>query len=1177
MKREQLIQRLPVFLAAPLDDFEREQDPLVRLWMACELFEFTLRFGVAAMLSTVASGAVALDAKSKSRLREQLQLPTLGQWLEMTDLLSDRCGAAEPGQVFRVIFERAIVPLARPSDGSLGMLVVRNQLAHGMSPKRSAAAEILHVVESRIERLVGTFDLMADWTVGCQEADGMWRALRGPSGQAGAWQPSEVVRTRMRQIWREPAQLLLIAGDCISPLWPLSVFGVPVRDGEVPDQPVGALPQIYARRGKSGVDLTVLRSDKLAVSCLGMSAIEEFDRILPRTPAVDRSGTHRVAGFERQFEREFEEAVGRSRERELLAEWIDSAGRGVGVVYGGAGTGKSILMGAVSYEAISGGECDHRLAAIAFRFKRGDERCHRSAFVQYLTDELNRHLERSSGRGQTSVALACGLARDLASSHRVVLVLDGMDEIVDLDRRIIEDVIAKLAGSVHAVLCFSRPEPAVCQSFELLGAAEVFPGGLAMMHDDDIRAMVLERTGPLRRVLLRRDSECADGIRNPAIEPIVRASRGLPLYVTYVINDLINGRIELEDLDHLPPTLTAYHERLLERACLSDAGMVAPPALVLICLAGEPMPQEALSALLVEWGLVDELDDAIDLVQKAVRAIEPMLRRIEIDGSDGAFGPYHESLRQHVCESRRLHGTLKRAKRVLREAARRATDSHEMDVCGETQYLFLRNYMLRHGVFHLLDEGAIEDAIELLVFARHRIGRSAVVSQLTALNDSLDRKSAGLVRSKALLALWELLVLEHEESLVATGARFIMRHHREHLASHTLAGLELGHPITFEIGHAIQFDLRGSEWTAASALIESVALNDELPGHYSASIGLLGRFAMEPSEDGARFLRRCSQGSPYHRMGVLNALAYRAVQGDDPLRWIPDGPFWRSRWEYLRHDIEIVQALVQRHGGISSQAVSAQRRALDGVEAEYCRIQSGLPKSELDAIGVILDQPLALLGRLPQLRARVPDLILSERWLEIGRALLAHPFWQVAEVGAQVLAARYRSNRHDRGPVLDLLTRLAPLPEHHVKGDRDAAMVDLARAIVADERDIDELFERVAPFLASSLPHQRAEATLMLAQFLRPLSSEHLHCKFLDRLSPYLPRMLAESDVWAAHELAELLRLEPFVSRWPFLKHEAKTPTGLLARIPKTHWGDEIEFTWHADQISEEPGTRLVR
>jgi hypothetical protein len=1166
-----------VFLAAPLDDFEREEDPLVRLWMACELFEFTLRFGVAAMLSTVASGAVVLDAKSKARVREQLLLPTLGRWLELTDVLSAECGNVIPGQVFRTIFEAAIVPLARPTDGSLGMLAVRNQLAHGMSTRRSAAVAILRELEPKIERLVGTYELIADWTVGCPDANGTWKALRGPTGHAVSWQPSQGVQNRLHQIQLKPEQLVLIADDCVSPLWPLSVFGVPAHDGEILQRPVSALPQIYARRGKSGIDLTVLRSETFAVSNLGRPAIEEFDRVLPRTPFAERVSVHRVAGFERQFERDFEETVGRVKERELLSTWVTSDGRGLGVVYGGAGTGKSILMGAVAHQAMGGSASDDHVAAVAFRFKRGDERCHRSAFLQYLVDEFCRRLERPSGNDQASITFACGMARDLAANHRVVLLLDGIDEIVDLDRKFIEEIIAKLTTSVHAVLCFSRPEPAVCQALDSLEARSVFAGGLAMMDDDDIRAMVLERTGPLRRVLLRRDSECAEGIRNPAIEPIVRASRGLPLYVTYVINDLISGRIELRELDQLPPTLSAYHERLLERACLSDAGMVAPPALVLICLAGEPMTEEALAALLISWGMVDELNDAIDSVQKAIRAIEPMLRRVEIDGSDGAYGPYHESLRQHVCESRRLHGTLKRAKRVLCEEARKATNSHEMDGGGCTYWFLLRDYMLRHGVFHLLNEGSIEDAIELLAFARSRIDRSSVVSQLTALNEALDCAETGLRRSEALSALWELLVLEHEDSLVAAGARFIVRRHREHLATGTFVGLELGHPITYEIGHAIQFDLTRSEWTVASGLIESVAMNYDLPGHYSASIGLLGRFAMEPSEGSARFLARCAQGSPYHRMGVLNALAYRALQGDDPLRWIPEGPFWRSQWDYLRHDIEIVQALAQRYGDRCSHPISAQRLALEGVEAEFLRIQAELPKRERDAIGALFEQPLTLLGRLPQLRTRASDLILSERWLEIGCALLAHPFWQVAEVGAQVLAARCRSNRHDRVIVYELLTRLAPLPEHHVKGDRDTAIVDLARAVVENEHDVDELFERMTPFFLSPYSHQRAEATLILTQFLRSRQSEYDRFKFYDRLKPHLPRMFAEEDVWAAHEFIELLSLESFSFWRPFLEDEYTRIGGLLARIPEAHWRDEAEFTWQADQIVEEPGTRLVR
>jgi hypothetical protein len=117
----------------------------------------------------------------------------------------------------------------------------------------------------------------------------------------------------------------------------------------------------------------------------------------------------------------------------------------------------------------------------------------------------------------------------------------------------------------------------------------------------------------------------------------------------------------------------------------------------------------------------------------------------------------------------------------------------------------------------------------------------------------------------------------------------------------------------------------------------------------------------------------------------------------------------------------------------------------------------------------------------------------------------------------------------------------------------------------------------MTPFFLSPYSHQRAEATLILTQFLRSRQSEYDRFKFYDRLKPHLPRMFAEEDVWAAHEFVELLRLEPFISMWPFFRDECMSTCGLLARIPKAHWSDEAEFTWQADQIVEESGTRLVR
>ena len=50
------------------------------------------------------------------------------------------------------------------------------------------------------------------------------------------------------------------------------------------------------------------------------------------------------------------------------------------------------------------------------------------------------------------------------------------------------------------------------------------------------------RFGPLRKALLRQDREQGDNIVNPFIERVAEFAHGLPIYVTYVVGDILAGR-----------------------------------------------------------------------------------------------------------------------------------------------------------------------------------------------------------------------------------------------------------------------------------------------------------------------------------------------------------------------------------------------------------------------------------------------------------------------------------------------------------------------------------------------------------------------------------------------------------------------------------------------------------
>src|SRR5690606_2549613 len=137
-----------------------------------------------------------------------------------------------------------------------------------------------------------------------------------------------------------------------------------------------------------------------------------------------------------------------------------------------------------------------------------DDRCRRAAFLAFLEERLHAHLDgsdaptplREQGGALARVRI---LVRRIAPSSPVVLLLDGLDEIVAGDRTFVSEVVATLAADVTCV-CVSRPLPEGAGLPPEL-AVEVFPDGLPPMDEAEVRTMLLEGLEGRRRHLLTFD------------------------------------------------------------------------------------------------------------------------------------------------------------------------------------------------------------------------------------------------------------------------------------------------------------------------------------------------------------------------------------------------------------------------------------------------------------------------------------------------------------------------------------------------------------------------------------------------------------------------------------------------------------------------------------------------
>ena len=96
---------------------------------------------------------------------------------------------------------------------------------------------------------------------------------------------------------------------------------------------------------------------------------------------------------------------------------------------------------------------------------------------------------------------------------RVLFVLDGLDEIERLDPSFLL-VPFQLVRSNVVWLCAGRTERSIPEIFAVDRCTHVFPGELPAMSDEDIRAMLIDRTGGLKYDLFRLDREESRPTRN---------------------------------------------------------------------------------------------------------------------------------------------------------------------------------------------------------------------------------------------------------------------------------------------------------------------------------------------------------------------------------------------------------------------------------------------------------------------------------------------------------------------------------------------------------------------------------------------------------------------------------------------------------------------------------------
>jgi hypothetical protein len=698
---------LPTVIALPLREYLDETHPVLKLWYACDGVEMLLRL-VVMMGLAVLSQRGPLTPKLRKRLQEyRLEEPTLGNWRALAEAVMEAVGDAPgplselPGLVRAALAPLLLGPGESERDESNNFIRLRNRLAHGGGISRALAQRLGEIWQPRLLALWEQLAWLAQVELVAQDGQGGYGVLRGPNPQAKPYSPRDPAA--LAQAFAAGDAVLLTRDDALLPLWPLALYGPPRSPN--PDTPSAdeIVPQVYLRRGEVRLQYTPLGALAAGVSESEEHALERFlDWFKVADEPRARHGQFQVRDFVGEIRKDGLRLIGREQECETLKNAIAERTEGVVWVSGKAGIGKSYLFAWLALQLLDEPLPD--TLVLPYRFRAGDERCSQEAFLRFAVERLAAWLEVEVEDDSTPwLKRLHGLLEQLAG-RRVVFLLDGLDEIAAHDTCFAQKVPLALKGPETLLVCAGRPDYDLSVIFAAAGAFQPFPNGVPDMDAGDIRTLLLERIGPLRKYLLRHDQEQGERIGNPFVEKVAQAAAGVPLYIKYVIDDIFAGRYRvLDGHERLPPSLSAYYEELLRRLSVGDLHQVLTPLAATLAVALGPLDAEALAALLYRRGkLVPEGEAGLRLVERGLSAIASMLKRAPTPAGRDGYTLYHLSLRQHMATSEHSQAAVATAREMLGDLA--------LDVASDAA----APYLYRCGINHLVETHRAEKALGLL-------------------------------------------------------------------------------------------------------------------------------------------------------------------------------------------------------------------------------------------------------------------------------------------------------------------------------------------------------------------------------------------------------------------------------------------------------------------------------
>lgn len=732
--------RTPIFLARPLDELVEDcetRNSRSTLFLLCEAAESLLRF-----LAIVASAelihrnnGVAPEwlAKAAERL---LVVPTFGSLREFLSIVAENQRLEADGlkvlEEFPSVWPDLNEALFRkdsgdPSPERRNLIEVRNPLAHGSGINEKYARDLLEIWGPRFAEALNLLPWLIElelWTR--DETSGLLRLVGLEPTSAAA--PDEFINGIV------VGDVVLRRSEANVPLVPMSYRRSP-RDG------IEAVAQLFVRQGPLGLLYELFESADMLQAQGGAKEREKFEAMfdLTRIRRATRERQYQERGYDREFEADARTFVARAEALDELWNAVIDRPRGIVGVIGRAGVGKSSLVAKVTVDLRAELTertrlCTSREMVLAYRFTDGDRGCAPLPFLRWLIERLQDLEDKTRPLKPTATFsdLREHALRQIASlsCDRLVLVLDGLDELARRESRFVRDFIERTAKVEKLlVVASSRPDPSIQEAMIAAGAFLPWPDGLPGMSSVELRIMLVSLL-PRAAKRLVNDDTFTKGVRNAFMDAVVARANDLPLYVALVVQATHDPGFRPNDLSDpgwLPTGVEAFFHRIVTEGALSDKRRAGPLVGCLLALAHAPLSAGEIGALLGRSQLHNKLpwepensvistDRHVELTGQVLANLGGLLRRGDDESGIARFRLLHDDLRTYVLGAPELQNTVREASVLLAGSALKPGD----DAAS--------NYLCSYGIQHILetDPGtgdAVRAAADLLADFKYQYRR----------------------------------------------------------------------------------------------------------------------------------------------------------------------------------------------------------------------------------------------------------------------------------------------------------------------------------------------------------------------------------------------------------------------------------------------------------------------